>query len=324
MLDLAKLENIRRTGERITARCPACHEAGGDRTGNHLACWPDTGKFACAAHPGDKPHRQRIWALAGLPSGEPKRKRPPQPGRQEVLRRRAAVEEARHRAAVAAAARREADRIFTAFDWHPDDITRASPARPAGTAPAWHNLFTLLYPPDAVLWAGRITDSGEGRGHHFQTRAQWLAAHPHAAAPPHPFTCPDTFLPGSFSRCGANVSDSPYLVVEADEALGHKPGTDAERAENLRRNLCILRWLREELRWSLHAIVHTGGKSCHGWFLRPPEPHLAELKALAPALGIDRSVFEKAHPVRLPGVPHEKTGGRSRLLYLAAAPPFPC
>jgi hypothetical protein len=71
------------------------------------------------------------------------------------------------------------------------------------------------------------------------------------------------------------------------------------------------------LHWSLRAVIHTGGKSAHGWFERPPPAHIEELKAIAPALGMDASVFSPAHPVRLPGVKHEKTGVRSRLLFLA-------
>lgn len=100
MLDLSKLENVRQVGGKLTARCPACHEAGGDRGGHHLACWPESGKFACAARPGDKPHRQRIWQLAGLakPSGLPSRLTS-----QSIQKRRQAAAHARHNAALASA-----------------------------------------------------------------------------------------------------------------------------------------------------------------------------------------------------------------------------
>ena len=42
--------------------CPACREAGTDKSGNHLAVFP-SGKFACAVHPGDKAHNRRIVEL---------------------------------------------------------------------------------------------------------------------------------------------------------------------------------------------------------------------------------------------------------------------
>ena len=37
MLTIETLENTRQSGNKITARCPACHENGADRTGQHLA-----------------------------------------------------------------------------------------------------------------------------------------------------------------------------------------------------------------------------------------------------------------------------------------------
>lgn len=310
MLDVAKLENVRQSAGKLTARCPACHEAGADRKGQHLACWPESGKFACAAHPGDKAHQQRIWHLAGLDGDLP----PPPPSRQEILRRRESAAHARRSVSLADAARRQADRIF-ALDWDPADIWHESPMILDGAEPYWHLLLTCLFPPEATLWIGEPSHSGPGYDHHFRPWPFWLKEHP--SGPPHPMICPDTFQHGTLSRSARNVHSSPFLVVEADEAIGHKPATPAERTENVRRNLCLLRWLREELHWNLRAIIHTGGKSCHGWFDRPPAGHIAELKTIAPALGIDASVFAPAHPVRLPGARHEKTGLMSRLLYLA-------
>jgi len=313
MLDLAKLENVRQSAGKITARCPACHEADGDRAGNHLACWPESGKFACAAHAGDKAHRRRIWQLAGLP--DPDRPAIPRSrSRAEILRARAQSAALRHRRCLDTAARREATRIFT-LDWLPADLLHDSPVILDSAKPGWHLLLSRLFPADAILWIGNPTDSGPGHESHFQPWPDWMESYPDA--PARPMTCPDTFQPGTFSRSARNVHSSPFLVVEADEAIGHKPATPAERAENIRRNLCLLRWLREELQWNLRAVIHTGGKSCHGWFDRPPPEHISELKAIAPALGIDASVFTPAHPVRLPGMRHEKTGRNSRLLFLA-------
>jgi hypothetical protein len=69
-LDVTLLEKVRRalTGK-ITARCAACVETGGDRKGSHLVIFPDE-RFACAAHPGDGGHRRRVMALTGIRSGE--------------------------------------------------------------------------------------------------------------------------------------------------------------------------------------------------------------------------------------------------------------
>ena len=61
-----KLENLHRAGDKEIARCPACAEAGQDRTGDHLVINPD-GSFGCVTHPGEegRGHRRRVWELAG-------------------------------------------------------------------------------------------------------------------------------------------------------------------------------------------------------------------------------------------------------------------
>ena len=62
---LDKLENLKGTPDRkMTARCPACAEGGGDTKGDHLVIFPD-GRFGCAANHGDAEHRKEIFALAG-------------------------------------------------------------------------------------------------------------------------------------------------------------------------------------------------------------------------------------------------------------------
>ena len=49
---------------RIVAQCPACAEAGYDKSGNHLTVWP-SGKFSCCVNPGDHAHNRRIFELCG-------------------------------------------------------------------------------------------------------------------------------------------------------------------------------------------------------------------------------------------------------------------
>jgi hypothetical protein len=65
-LDLARLENVKPHGSKTSARCPACAEEGGDKTGDNLAIFSD-GKFACIKYqgPDGDAHRQRIFAIAG-------------------------------------------------------------------------------------------------------------------------------------------------------------------------------------------------------------------------------------------------------------------
>jgi hypothetical protein len=71
MIDETKLEKVKRKGDgRIIARCPACAETGGDKSGNHLFVGVD-GKFGCVLHPQEQggDHRKRIFALVGIKSG---------------------------------------------------------------------------------------------------------------------------------------------------------------------------------------------------------------------------------------------------------------
>jgi hypothetical protein len=67
-LDISKLENVRKRGGKVIARCPACAEAGYDQKGEHLVI-NARGPFGCVVYPGDsadaKEHRKRIFALCG-------------------------------------------------------------------------------------------------------------------------------------------------------------------------------------------------------------------------------------------------------------------
>jgi 5S rRNA maturation endonuclease (ribonuclease M5) len=74
-LDHSKLEKVKHRGSKVEAQCPACLEAGRDKTGNHLIIYPN-GAFACAANPGDKEHRRRIAELAGDESDDWKKDAP--------------------------------------------------------------------------------------------------------------------------------------------------------------------------------------------------------------------------------------------------------
>jgi hypothetical protein len=75
-LDLAKLSNVKRhPNGKITARCPACAESGGDSQGVHLVMYTD-GKFGCVVYPKDHAHRQEIFRLVGQPEAEKGKPKP--------------------------------------------------------------------------------------------------------------------------------------------------------------------------------------------------------------------------------------------------------
>jgi len=67
-LDLDRLEKVRRRGAKVTARCPACAEAGADKTGNHLSIEDEgRGAYRCIVDPDGAggPHSKRINELCG-------------------------------------------------------------------------------------------------------------------------------------------------------------------------------------------------------------------------------------------------------------------
>ena len=66
-IELSQLQNVRTSGNKTVAQCPACAEIGQDKKGNHLVISND-GKFACVMFQGASghDHRKRIFQLAGI------------------------------------------------------------------------------------------------------------------------------------------------------------------------------------------------------------------------------------------------------------------
>ena len=77
-LDVSRLENVRHSGAKTTAKCPACAEAGGDTKGEHLFI-DAGGRFGCVMYPGTEgaTHRQRIFALVGIVEKSTPTRKPP-------------------------------------------------------------------------------------------------------------------------------------------------------------------------------------------------------------------------------------------------------
>ena len=161
-------------------------------------------------------------------------------------------------------------------------------------------LIQHLFNPSDVIWIGDTHDSGKPRhAKHFKTAQHWAKW----GFLKGPFIVPSTFNPGSVSRCKSNVLLRRYLVIESDTL----PAEDF---------LSVVNWCR--LFMPLHAVVHTGGKSRHGWFdttsLNPEA--WVELRSILPALEADSALFRESQPVRLPGV-RRGTNQWQRLLFLA-------
>lgn len=311
-LDVTRLEKVRRTGSKIIARCPACHALGNDRSGEHLAILP-SGKFACAALPGDAAHRREIFKLVGVVG---KRKPDPERDRRWRMERDEAKFRELARTKLIATAKAKRDRIIARWEWDSGALWENSPQRidqPLTELDPYHFLQSL-FPQDAVLWTGEVHESGQDGIHasRWKTVAEWQAAERVA-----PMTTPAIWKPGTTSRAAENVMASPYVVLDFDGLDGRKPKTPEEIQAHLRTSLAMIRWIREGLHWELAAILFTGSVSFHAWFVSPPQDVLQSLKDTAAALGMDAGLIgHPEHPCRLPGQRHAKTGGVSRVLWL--------
>jgi hypothetical protein len=130
---------------------------------------------------------------------------------------------------------------------------------------------------------------------------------------------PALWQEGSASRCAQRVLASPYTVLDFDGFDGKAPQSREEVTNHLKMSLAVARWLRDELGWTLAALIWTGGKSLHAWFHTPRTELVKELREGAGPLGLDAGLIGRPeHPCRLPGQVHSKTGKLSRILWLQA------
>jgi len=122
---------------------------------------------------------------------------------------------------------------------------------------------------------------------------------------------------GTISRKRENIIAAPFIVFDFDGKPGWKPRDQADLDQHIADSLSIVRWLKEDRRWNLAAIVHTGNKSIHAWFAHPGEVLVESLRQSLDTLGIDKSLIGyPEHPARLPGQVHAKSGRTSRVLWL--------
>jgi hypothetical protein len=310
-LEISRLEKVRRLAAgKIIARCPACAEVGSDRTGNHLAIFPD-GRFACAAHAGDEDHRKRVFALVGIHSEpDPEQRREWQEQRTREQRRQISTKHLVH------TARKYREALVKRYEWHPADVWDDSPqridSRLVASCPC--HFLASQFSPDSFVWTGEVHHSGKPEySTCWKPCSEWFATDAKIG----PMTTPATWRPGIYSRSGDNVVSAPYTVLDFDGFDGVKPHTPNELREHFRASLALIRWLREDHHWQLSAIVATGGKSLHAWFQLPPSPVLQSLRETAAPLGIDAGLLGRPeHPCRLPGQVHSVTGRSSHVLWL--------
>ena len=316
MLALHLLENVKQRGGKTIAACPACRSAGGDKKGNHLfiKSLDGSGKFGCAAHEGDNAHRKDIFALVGI---HEKRELTPEEKRQWVKERhrerlRITEQENLTRRIQEILEKKLAPYVST--DWQAN-LQHASPIRFEHPEAAPHDFITSLFKPDDILWLGEIGDSGkQEHAAHFKTCREWLRID---RLPPR--IAGGTFHTGSISRGKDSVNTSPFILIESDDLIGHKPSTPKERERNKALSSALIAYAQDKLGLNLRAVIDTGNRSLHAWFDRPPEPEMNAIRKMAAGLRIDQSILEscQSSPLRMPHCIHEKTQTPARLLYIS-------
>jgi len=206
-------------------------------------------------------------------------------------------------ATVTTLATRFAPELFETFCWPFAQILADSPLLVADReADEQFRTWLKLWPAHSHVWIGDVYSSGKPEHRaHFRPVAEWYQIGPVMGN----FTCGSSFQPGSYQRSNANCNGTRFLVVESDTLKKDEIGA-------------VFRYLQLRLRYSLHCIIDTGGKSLHGWFEAPPNKLMEQrLKAGLTAFGCDPKLFTYSQPVRVPGA--YRDGKLQKLIWVRAA-----
>jgi len=307
MLNQSRLERVKTFGGgKIICQCPACHEDGADRKGDHLAIFP-SGKFHCIINESNE-HRKRIFELVGIVDNkelthEEKRAYAKRKAKEEATAKRASIEADRLRAISEAINPKKALRPYIRDDWR-KWLTDSSPF-PLDSANHQARFIEQMFNGKGILWMGDVYDSGKAENSaNFKASSEWIEWN-HQGNPWHPRIAAGTFKPGSISRGKDHVISSPYIVIESDEL------TKKESA-------ALAKFLVARFRLKLRAVIDTGNKSLHLWYDRPPKRITQAIKPILTALKYDEGLFNGSDhsPLRMPGCIHKKTGKPAELLFL--------
>jgi hypothetical protein len=178
--------------------------------------------------------------------------------------------------------------LLQSLHWPYAAILEHSPLQTSNRDPEdQFRVWLRVWPPGSHVWTGDVYSSGQPKHRtHFRPVSDWHQIGPVMGN----YTCGSSFKPGSFSRCNENVNERRFLVVESDSLSKDEIGA-------------VFVFVNRRLRYRLHCIIDTAGKSLHGWFDAPPNPLFQSRLAVAlKAFGCDPAVFTCSQPVRVPGV----------------------
>ena len=190
--------------------------------------------------------------------------------------------------------------LFESFCWPFEQIIADSPLLVhRRDADEQFRTWLRLWPAHCHVWIGDVFSSGKPEHRtHFRPVAEWYQIGPVMGN----FTCGSAFKPGSFQRSNANCNGTRFMVIESDTLAKDEVGA-------------IFAYLNRRLRFNLHAIIDTAGKSLHGWFDAPRNARIeAQLKAVLTVFGCDPKLFTYSQPVRVPGA--YRDGRLQRIIWL--------
>lgn len=200
-------------------------------------------------------------------------------------------------------ARANLPKIYATYPMGPDECYDRSPIHLPENQ-EWEDWRLLLgvLPREDRVWIGERYETGNPEHvKRFREVSTWLAQEEFC---PGPLICPANFKPGTFSRAGASVVDTNFVIVESDTLTKEQVSS-------------VFRWLQES--WHLVAIVDSGNKSLHGWFQRPlcvSTEVWSKNKVVLEGLGCDTAMLRPSQPCRLPGCRRNGTLGWQHLRYL--------
>ena len=184
---------------------------------------------------------------------------------------------------------------ITSSGFRLDDLRDASP----GECTRAHEVLPLLFPGDPLIWVA--SSLKPERGGTYRVHQLPFVASLKQFIVPNPMTSCSSSAPGKSSRCLANTGPRRFLVIERDQ------GTLDEQAAIL--------WHLADFA-PLALVVHSAGKSLHGWFYvaERTEAQSRKFMEFAVSLGADSATWCKCQPVRMPGG-HRSGAGIQNVLF---------
>jgi hypothetical protein len=190
--------------------------------------------------------------------------------------------------------------LFERFCWPFAQVLEHSPLLVSQRDPDdQFRTWLRLWPAHSTVWIGDVYSSGRPEHRtHFRPVADWYQIGPVMGN----YTCGSSFKAGAWSRSNENIQGQRFLVVESDTLSKDEIGA-------------VFAYLHRRLRYRLHCIIDTAGKSLHGWFDAPKNKIFERrLKAALTVFGCDPKLFTYSQPVRVPGA--WRDGKLQRLIWL--------